>query len=419
MVNKKSVLLELSGSCVRALLLQKKDKQFAILKAKVFPVEPDKGITGALTALFLEFPKEKITVLFPREKCVFRELEPKEKTPAALKETAEHEAEEGLPFGRENAVLDYSFYKEKQAGILAAASCRDIDIFSGELMQLKAPPVSMVPTTFALFEAFRHSKEYTKEPSLLVFSNGERADIIACREGTIILSRGLEIRDGKLEEEVKLTLKALEKDKKIITGVFTSGIEIKNGIKLSLPGDFSQKTGLENISQDWFLLYGLFLAVTEKDMLILDLLKHVSGKKEGAPIYIKLLQMAAAACAAILVFSGIIYFLNNLASNELEDIKTELSGLEVQGGRKWAAAVSEIMNAVPDEVILNEMSGDNKGEINLKGTAKARKDITVFMDSLNRIRGLASELAFANELATGSGPVTQFMVKIRVKAVVK
>ena len=107
------------------------------------------------------------------------------------------------------------------------------------------------------------------------------------------------------------------------------------------------------------------------------------------------------------------------AAVERDELRSELSGLEVQGGRKWAAAVSEIMNAVPEEIVLNEMSGDNKGEVNLKGTAKARKDITVFIDSLNHVRGLSSELAFANELATGGGQVTQFMLKIRVKAVAK
>ena len=419
MASNKIVLLETGSGCIRALLLQKKNKQISVLKARVLRVEQGRGLSEVFGSLFSDFPKENISLLFPREKCVFRNLEPQERTPAALKESADQELEEGLHFGKENTAFDYGFIKNRKTGLLCAASLKEIKNYSEPLEKVKVRPAALIPTTLALFEVFKKSAVYTVEPALLVCVSGARADIIACQEGAIFLSRGFEIKDRELNVEVTATLASLSKDGKSIKKIFFAGADIKDGVPLDLPGEFLKKAGLEGPGADWLLLYGLFLLTTEKEALSLDLFKNLAGKKGAVPVYTKLLRAAAVIFALIVAGAGIVYFLTGLAAVEREELRSELSGLEVQGGRKWAAAVSEIMNAVPEEIVLNEMSGDNKGEVNLKGTAKARKDITVFIDSLNHVRGLSSELAFANELATGGGQVTQFMLKIRVKAVAK
>lgn len=425
MANNKTLLLELGKENIKAVLLQKRDNFISVIKAGSLPVNQKEPLTERLSDFLQGFPLENIIALYPRERCVFRIIEVKEPSREALKDAVGREIEEGLHYSRENTAYDAVLVSAKNipgvkpAALFYATALDEIKSYFSLLQREKAFPVSVIPTSAALFEAFKTALNYTPEPSLLVFWSGGRADLLACKDGGIILSRALEIKKDDLAQEVELTRKALFNNGVSILKVFVSGFELKEGLQLEPGSQFMKEAGQTGQGADWLLLFGLYSSFIKNSSVRPDLIRNTSGKNNKAEHSEMLLKITVILTALLLLVFGVFYFLNSSALRTLEEAKADLAVLDASGGKKWSGLMKEVFDAVPNDIVLNEIAGDARGELTVKGSAKIRQNISDFVDRLNKIKGASSELSFANDLSAAEGRSTQFMIKLRIKVVAK
>ena len=101
------------------------------------------------------------------------------------------------------------------------------------------------------------------------------------------------------------------------------------------------------------------------------------------------------------------------AEKQGSDLCAELSTLGGLSGRSWSRVLVDISKAVPSEVVLNELTSDNRGDVTARGTSVTRQGVTTFLENLNKMPGYSAELAFANDAGAGAKLSVQFQMKIR------
>jgi hypothetical protein len=115
----------------------------------------------------------------------------------------------------------------------------------------------------------------------------------------------------------------------------------------------------------------------------------------------------------MLLVSLTLSLVNGCKRKEVDSLRNELGTLNALAGKQWSRTIQLIFKAVPDSLILAELNIDNKGDIVLRGNAETRHDITVFLDTLNKLRGFNAQLGYANDIQAGSRQMVQFQMKIQ------
>ncbi|MFH1073453.1 MAG: hypothetical protein V1752_00025 [Candidatus Firestonebacteria bacterium] len=418
-------VLQIDGDTVRVLAVKKNKSDFSIVKAY-------EGPWGNIKELFLKNEKKKVSLLFPRELSVIRILDKSNDSKESLCEVIASEIEEGLPFAKETVSWDSEIIDNKNKLLFAATSFDSINEYAKNILTLEMSLESIIPSSVALYEVFRISGSYTKE-SVLIFEQGsDRADIIVVENDIIIASRGFKTKGINTEiiENIKQTLDSVEHGnspvKKIIVSSscgkqekLTESIKKIQGIsieELKLPDALMNELKNSGASgSGWNVLIGMVLVVLGFSKLNLDLSKNTSQKTEKLSAIRFAKRVSYGIISALLALFLIITLTNGCKRQKLDGLRAELSTLSVLSGKQWSQTVQVIFKTVPNKLVLSEINIDNKGDIVLRGNSETRREITLFLRDLNKIRGFNAQLGYANEIQAGNKQLVQFQMKIQQK----
>ncbi|OGF47335.1 MAG: hypothetical protein A2452_13120 [Candidatus Firestonebacteria bacterium RIFOXYC2_FULL_39_67] len=421
-------VLQIDGDTVRVLTVKKNKADFSMVKA--FEIK-----LGNISELPLKLEKKSVSLLFPRELSVMRTLEisdeKKESIPAAIAS----EIEDGLPFAKETVSWDSVVtgkIKNKNSLLFAATSSGSINEYAKKLLNSGFSLETIIPSSIALYEAFRISKSYTKEPVLILAQGNDRVDIIVIENDVIIASRGFKTKEigAEIIDNLKQTLDSVERGNTPVKKIIISSgsgkqAELMESVKkisgviieeLKLPDALMSEIKSKGASgSGWELLIGMALMVTGFSKLSLDLSKNTLQKTEKLTAIRFAKRVSYGVVSSMLLLSLSLNLVNGCKRKEVDGLRTELSTLSVLSGKQWSQTIQVIFKAVPGRLILSEFNIDSKGDIFLRGNAETRKEITVFLDTLNKLRGFKAELGYANDIQAGNKQMVQFQMKIQQK----
>ena len=421
-------VLHIDGDTVRVITAVKNKTGFSILGAF-------EAVPGKIQNITLKLEKKQISLLFPRELAVIRNLEIAEENKESLPVAIAAEIEDGLPFAKEKVSWDSEILgkkNNKSNGLFAATSRDSINEYTKNLRSNGLELEAIIPSSLALYEVYRISKAYTKEPVLLVLQGRERTDIVVVENDLIITSRGFKTRgeNGEIIENIKQTLDSVVRSniliKKIIIGSsLPDSSTLKEKIN-KLPGIEAEELKLPDAvlgelkilgaeGNGWELLVGMVLIELGFSKLNLDLGKNTLQKTEKLSTIRFIKRSSYAVISFMLFLSLVLGIVNGCKRTEVDGLRAELSTLSVLAGKQWSQTVRAIFNAVPGRVILSEFNIDNKGDIVLRGNAETSQDVTAFLDTLNKVRGFNAKLGYANDIQAGNKQTVQFQMKIQQK----
>gem|GEM_PF-1892532 len=421
-------VLQLDGDLVRVLTVKRNKTEFSVVKASETKLENIRELAAG-------FEKKEVALLFPRELAVIRLLEIAGDSKESLQAAIAVEIEDGLPFAKETVAWDsevLGIKNNKTSILFAVTSDGNIREYAKNILPAGLYTEGIVPSSLALYEAYRLSGSYTKESVLIVEQGKARADIVVVENDRLVASRGFNTKENGPEilENIKQTLASLEHGntpaKKIIISSscgkqaeLKSSLEKMTGLKveeLLLPEESEKQ--LKNAGaagRNWNLLLGTALVVLGFSKFSLDLSKNSLQKTEKMSAIRFAKRLSYIGIASLLFLSIVLGFANGCKRKEVDTLRTELSALSVLSGKQWSQTVEQVFKAVPANLILSELNIDNKGDIILRGNGQTRQDITHFLDSLNKVRGFSAQLGYANDIQTGKKQTVQFQMKIEQK----
>ena len=441
MWNNKSVALEIDGNTLKALFIQKKDKNnFSVISHYESRFSDEESLKSSLKKIFSETQTSNVILSFDRESLVLRALQAKSHSNEDMDEAIKKELEEGLPFTRNSISWDADIFDKKsvKAAILFAAASQENTEKMCKAVKESGLSVSvLVPSTVALMEAYRASSVYSKKAALVVNAGNSRIDLFTSENDAIIMSRGFKTKKDKVNEiirSMKETIKAMEKNglsvDKVVLGAsaeeydsISSAVKKELNIKtekLGLPANYSGeiKTKGQGAS-NWILIAGLALAGSGLGRLNINLNKN-SEDAAKKPSLNQRIRKVTIIVSVLMFLAALVFFVMNMfRQGEVNELKSQVTGAGLMSGRHWSEIFTQVFKSVPKGIVLTEVSADERGELVLRGTSDERKEIMVFLDALNKLSGVSAELSFANEVNTGNKQVVQFQVKVRQKAAVK
>ena len=415
MFEKNFNIVELVNGSARLLSVRRKDKSgFHVLQAAEYP----SGLNKALM-------RGAVTVMLPRENCVIRTLELKTEG-AALQAEVLNEAEEGLPFEKEKSLWDSAVMSSaggKTDVLFSAASSDLFKSFLKPVQPFEKQGLSIVPSTIGLFELLRLGGAAANGTCMAVYLSKDRFELLVSRNGVIIFSRGASLlEEPDVSAAVKAAAEALAMTGIIPDKVLSNSAELnekleKSGMKtalLALPPELA--AGLKSAGADpvnFALCAGIASALTGHGALKLNLNSNLAQEGRSKDMLAILRKAGFAVSALFLVLTLVLFFMAKSAEKQAAELKSALSIQGGLSGRVWSRVLVDISKTVPSEVILNELSSDNKGDLTARGSSATRQGVTVFLENLNKLPGYSAELAFANDAGTGAKLAVQFQMKIR------
>ena len=415
MFEKNFNIVELVNGSARLLSVRRKDKSgFHVLQAAEYP----SGLNKALM-------RGAVTVMLPRENCVIRTLELKTEG-AALQAEVLNEAEEGLPFEKEKSLWDSAVMSSaggKTDVLFSAASSDLFKSFLKPVQPFEKQGLSIVPSTIGLFELLRLGGAAANGTCMAVYLSKDRFELLVSRNGVIIFSRGASVsEEPDASAAVKAAAEALAVTGIISEKILSNSPELnakleKSGMKtalLSLPPELA--AGLKSAGADpwnFALCAGIASAVTGHGALKLNLNSNRAQEGRSKDMLALLRKAGFAASALFLALTVVLFLMSKSAEKQAAELRSGLSSLGGMSGRSWSRVLVDISKAVPSEVILNELSSDNKGDMTARGSSATRQGVTVFLENLNKLPGYSAELAFANDAGSGVKLAVQFQMKIR------
>ena len=415
MFEKNFNIVELVNGSARLLSVRRKDKSgFHVLQAAEYP----SGLNKALM-------RGAVTVMLPRENCVIRTLELKTEG-AALQAEVLNEAEEGLPFEKEKSLWDSAVMSSaggKTDVLFSAASSDLFKSFLKPVQPFEKQGLSIVPSTIGLFDLLRRGGAAANGTCMAVYLSKDRFELLVSRNGVIIFSRGASVsEEPDASAAVKAAAEALAVTGIISEKILSNSPELnakleKSGMKtalLSLPPELA--AGLKSAGADpgnFALCAGIASALTGHGALKLNLNSNRAQEGRSKDMLAILKKAGFAVSALFLALTAILFFMAKSAEKQAAELRSGLSSLGGLSGRAWSRVLVDVSKAVPSEVILNELSSDNKGDLTARGSSATRQGVTVFLENLNKLPGYSAELAFANDAGTGAKLAVQFQMKIR------
>ncbi|MFH1823963.1 MAG: hypothetical protein ABH873_01890 [Candidatus Firestonebacteria bacterium] len=428
MLNNRFILIEIDGDLFKCLVIKRKGKtNFTIEKA----FKTDSKDTN-FKDIFNEFKRDKIILSFPRELLIMRMFNVKSSNPDDIYLEVKKEIDESLPFEKEILwdAIDVREVKkvekvtkvEKGNKVLFAATKKDtINQYLNKIKETGLTVKSIIPSTIALIGAYHLSPSYSKKSTLLVYAGTKRADLIVCENDTILMSRGVEFKNDANEEmkdSIKQTISSMKQNNISIERVVLNDVADKikdlTSIKVEKFKVPSVEVNDKNIDfKDFILCVGLGHVVTGLNKICLDLNKNKVDKLKKTPLNKLILKISLGISVVLLLLSFVFFVLGKIEENSLSKLKTEVTSLGLISGKPWSEVISKVFKSVPEGVVLIEVSGDERGEIVIRGNTSLRKEITELLNSLNKIQGFTSELNSANEISTLDKQLIQFQIKIR------
>ena len=415
MFEKNFHIIELLNGSARLLSVRRKDKSgLQVVLAAEYPAGLGKAIL-----------RGAVSVVLPRENCVVRTLEVKSEG-AALQAEILKEAEEGLPFEKEKSLWDSAVMSSaggKAFVLFSAVSSEQLKIFLKPVQPFEKQGLSVTPSTIGLFELLRFSGAVSNGTSMAVYLSKGRFELLVSKNGVIIFSRGASVsEEPDPSAAVKAAAEALERAGVVPEKVFSNSVELnakleKLGMKtalLSLPTELS--AGLKSAGADpgsFALCAGIASAITGHGGLKVNLNSNRAQGDRSKDMLAALRKAGFAASALFLALTAVFFVMAKSAEKQAAELRTGLSSLGGLSGKSWSRVLVDISRAVPSEVILNELSSDNKGDMTARGSSATRQGVTVFLENLNKLPGYSAELAFANDAGSGVKLAVQFQMKIR------
>ena len=415
MFEKNFHIIELVNGSARLLSVRRKDKSGLQV---VLAAEYTSGLNK-------EILRGALSVVLPRENCVVRTLEIKSEGTALQAEVLK-EAEEGLPFEKEKSLWDSAVMSSaggKTFVLFSAASSEQLKSFLKPLQPFEKQGLSIVPSTIGLFELLRFSGASANGTCMAVYLSKDRFELLVSKNGVIIFSRGASVsEEPDPSAAVKAAAEALARTGIVPEKVLSNSAELneklgKLGMKtalLSLPPELA--AGLKSAGADpwnFALCAGIASAVTGHGALKLNLNSNRAQEGRSKDMLALLRKAGFAASALFLALTVVLFLMSKSAEKQAAELRSGLSSLGGMSGRSWSRVLVDISKAVPSEVILNELSSDNKGDMTARGSSATRQGVTVFLENLNKLPGYSAELAFANDAGSGVKLAVQFQMKIR------
>ena len=416
MFEKSVNIVELENGSARLLSLQKKDKNaFRVVRAAEYTVSE-----------FSKMPlRGSVTVILPREKCVVRTLKI-EAEGAALLAEIQKESEEGLPFEKEKALWDSAVMSQSggtASVFFSAVSSDQVKNLLKPVAALEKRAVMLAPSTVGLYELLRQSGAVKSGNCLAVYLSKERFDIMAAGKETVLFSRGaLFAEEPDVAAAVKAAVESLSRSGVVLAEVYSNSAELngkleKTGLKtilLSLPPGLAAELKAAGVQPERFgLCAGTAFAVTGHGRLKIDLNRNSARVGRSGDMLALVKKVSFAVSALFVLLSAVFFIMAKSAEKQVIDLRTGLSSMGGLSGRSWSRVLVDISKAVPSEVILNELTSDNRGDITARGTSVTRQGVTTFLENLNKLQGYSAELAFANDAGAGTRLSVQFQMKIR------
>ncbi len=416
MFEKNINIIELENGSARLLSVQKKDKNsFKVCRAAELSVSEFNKLTL----------RGSTTVILPRDKCVARTLDIKAEG-AALQAEILRESEEGLPFERDRALWDSAAMSSAGGRTLvffSAVSSEQVKAFLKPVQTLGKRAVILAPSTVALYELLRLTGPAKSGICLAVYLTKARFDILAAGKEAVLFSRGaLLAEEPDILSAVKASVEALGRSGIVFETIYSNSAELNGKLEtagfktvlLSLPPEIAAELKAAGVEPANFgICAGMASAVTGHGKLKIDLNRNSAkiGRSGGMLSYLRKLSFAIS--ALFVVLSAVFFFMAKAAEKQGSDLCAELSTLGGLSGRSWSRVLVDISKAVPSEVVLNELTSDNRGDVTARGTSVTRQGVTTFLENLNKMPGYSAELAFANDAGAGAKLSVQFQMKIR------
>ncbi|OGF50818.1 MAG: hypothetical protein A2231_04165 [Candidatus Firestonebacteria bacterium RIFOXYA2_FULL_40_8] len=417
-------VMQIDGDIVRVLTAKKNKSDFSIIKTYEVKLSELKEFSAKIE-------KKQFSLLFPRELAVIRTLDVSKKTKESIPGLVASEIEDGLPFAKETVSWDSEMLGNSTL-LFAATSSDSINGYTRSILDAGLSLEALIPSSIALYEIFKISPLYTKEPVLLLEQGKDRTDIIVIENDLIVASRGFRTKGSGTEliDNLKQTLLSVGRSNSPVKKIFVSSTsgktaELKESIKkvtetdveeLVLPASLLREITSTGAKADgWNLLLGMLLVVLGFSNLNLDLSKNTLLKTEKLTAIRFAKRVSYSLISVMLLLSLFMGVVNGCKRKEVDSLRSEFSSLSVLAGKQWSPAAQLIFKAVPNKTVLSEFNIDSKGDIVLRGNAENRQEITVFLDTLNKLRGFNAQLGYANDIQAGNKQMVQFQMKIQQK----
>jgi len=438
MRNNKLVLMEIDGDLVKMLVVRRIGKANFIVEKALKTNLKDMNFKSIID----ETKKGRIILSFPRELIVLRRLEVKSLNYDETLAEVKSEIEEGLPFEK-GVIWDAVVVKrvkevekmtklEKVNEVLFVAAREEtINQYIKWIVENNLVVDNIIPSTIGLVGAYHLSPSYSKRSTLIVYIGTKRADLVVYKDDAILMSRGIEFRNDREKEIIDCiqeTIISIKENNITIDRILLSSNSIEFDIMVNKIKEITHieteefKIPIVNANvdlRDFVLCIGLANVVVGVSRISLDLNKSKDSKLKKTPLDKLILKFSIGISAILLLVSLILFVLGKIELSNLNKLKAEATNLGVVSGKHWNELVFQVFRAIPKEVVLTEVSGNERGELIIRGTTPSREGITTLLNFLNKLNRFTPELGFANEVSSGDKQLIQFQIKITRKVAIR